>query len=400
MRNLYVIFMLAAAALSCGRIGEPEESGGGVLSFRMDTRGAAASPGTLNTYRVMLYNADFNQDRYSFMATGTYYENSDTPGAILIPCRLSKDGVFINDNEDEAEILPGRSSEVLISLVHPGISNEGGGFRIDPEKAFFSTAAESRLVRGYEPIALDSVLRDTRARLAFEFYKLKSDNVNDYTISNLKILGAGNDGDEMLFYPATRQCIPILPDGQEETGRAIKDLHVDGVNEIELIRDGKVERFITCCTTDIKDDAADDFYLPAAFYVSKEEVGRLLKTQYDTHIQPSGYLTLGFSMVQAGRNINVEIPLTSLSQNPELESGHCYTYKILVKSNYINVYMSVSELEDGTNGWNTPPGPGGENAMDEIVSQRALGSFVIGDDAAANKWTEEPLEDQIIEWID
>lgn len=308
----------------------------GTACFGIDTRATDATERT--TYRIMAYGADKNASLYMFQRTGTYYLKTlqvpEGEEVELTACSLSDDGTNPQDNETSG--LNGSYGNFYLVFVSPGVKhNEDGSFNFVPTKdKFLASFPEQKSLGGYGRHVMKNPLQDQRAKVGFKFYKLNNALVEDFTIDELVLTGAGAAGESVKLYPASRQVIA----GKE----AGMDITLDRKeNEQEKNEAGDILRYTT---TD-----KNFVYIASAIYAPLDEVAEQLGvTYYKDHLKESDYLYMTCKLSQGSReNIPIRMPLTG--KFPELEPQHTYVFNITVKSNYLSATVDVFSQDD--NDW-------------------------------------------------
>ncbi len=357
MRRFFISLAVLCALVSCERLGG-DNAAAELVEFSLDTRATPAVSG--QTYRIMAYKAVTDGSRFSLLGTGTYYLK-DVNDKALTACNVDDYGVW---QPGDGESLNGHNSNVFLTAVSPAVrNNPDGSFTVNPAVEFLSTHWEERNIGGYGIVSLKSNLRDTRSRVTFKFYKLNDLSVMPFTVKDIYLKGIGDTGESLYFYPATKQCLVV---NNEELGRELTwTEHTDKVD---------VPGYGLCYYS-----TPEDYYVPAAYYVSRSKVAQLLgNTPFTGNIRESDVLSLSFTMNQNGRDVSIQIPLTSNDRLPELQALHSYTFHIVAKSNYINVSVEIAKADGSTNSWQLPTEAAGETIDEVAVKEIPLGTFTIG----------------------
>lgn len=311
---------------------------GAPIRIGIDTRAGEVTEGT--TYRIMTYYTDENSNRFKFVKTGTYYLKNATDEE-LTACRLKDDGSDPTDDSDAG--LNGADGNFLLVFVSPGvINNDDGSFSFVPTRdAFRASTPESKTIGGYGLITMSNKLLDRRARIGINFYKSNSESVEEFTISDLRLSGAGADGETVRLFPATRQA-----EVSKDATIAITLTREDGTVTNE---EGNPLYYSTA--------ESDRIHVASAIYAPKDEAAEILGTRYTDHIRESGYLYMTCSLSQGERR-DIPIRMSLTSRIPELLPQHIYQFNITVSSNYISAEVYVydqtgNEWQEGGNGGGT-----------------------------------------------
>lgn len=364
--------LLAGAMLfSCSKdAAEPTGEDHTPVRFSIDTRAADINAGT--TFRIMAYNSDENTNRYKFSQTGTYYLQNENDEA-LTACKVDNTGNF--ESVDEAAGLNGTSGNYLLVFVSPGVENNAdGSFSFIPTKnGFKATTPESRSIGGYGLITIKNKLQDRRASIGIDFYKSSSEVINDFTISDLSISGAGSDGGTVKIFPSSRQ---VEIDEEETIAITLTDAD-------KTVPDGKSDpRYYFTAE-------ANRVYIASAIYAPKAEVGKVLNTRYTEQLRESDYLYLNCKLKQGERKeVSIRMPL--MARAPELLPQHHYTFNITVRSNYLSATVDVYDMN--SNEWENGGSEGGTISKPDYTVR--LGTWkIVG---SGDKWELVEIDDQII----
>ena len=349
----------------------------GTACFGIDTRATDATAGT--TYRIMAYGADKNASLYKFQRTGTYYlktlEVPEGEEVELTACSLSDDGTNPQDNETSG--LNGSYGNFYLVFVSPGVKhNEDGSFSFAPTKGkFLASFPEQKSLGGYGRHVMKNPLQDQRAKVGFKFYKWNNVSVEDFTIDELGLTGAGADGESVKLYPASRQVIA----GKE----AGMDITLDRKeNEQEKNEAGDILRYTT--------NDENFVFIASAIYAPLDEVAEQLGvTYYKDHLVESDYLYMTCKLSQGSRkNIPIRMPLTG--KFPELEPQHTYVFNITVKSSYLSATVDVFSQDN--NDWQEGGNESGTISNPDYTVK--LGTWeIVGTD---DDWQLVKIEEQTI----
>ncbi len=369
--HIISIACVSLMTLSCSHGDAPSPSRE-TTRFGIDTRAEAdaVTPGT--TYRIMAYSTG----NFQFVKTGTYWLKELPPEgdvAELTPCLLNDEGDHIGDT-DKGE-LDGLASTYNMVFVSPGVrNNDDGSFSIclETDRFVASEIPEAKNLGAYGRVTMNHPMKEYRALIGLNFYKLASDAVDRFEITDLRIGGAGNADEKVKLFPASRQVVASS----------------DGVIPVTLtdesagnIADSKGNPLL------FSTKEADMAAVVPAVYAPRSVVAEIIKTASPNSLPESDYLVLKCTLRQGGRQgIPVELPLTA--EMPQIMPQNKYMYHIVVSSNYIS--LSVTVYDDSLNNWEA----GGSDDCIIGAPDTVLGTWKIvgtGDD-----WELQPLPEQII----
>lgn len=348
--------------------------------FSVDTRNSDYPVSVGTTYRIMAYNGDKNPNEFKYSKTGTYWlKELPVEGGIaeLTPCKLNDNGEYISDSSTDG--LDGLNSRYYLVFVSPGIkNNDDGSFSICAKTDRFvaSELPEVKRLGTYGHIIMSYKMKEYRALLGFNFYKLNNEAVNEFTISELMIIGAGDTDEKVKLFPASRQVV-----ASAEGAIGITLTPVTGSNETDSKGNPQYYR------TDDKDMAS----IVPAIYTPKNNIAKILNTTGVDNLADSDYLMMRCKLQQSGRDgVAVELPLTL--QNPEIKPQNKYIYNIIVSSNYIN--LSVDIYPDTGNDWENGGSEGSTIGPSNTIP---LGTWEIVSTSDGNGWELKRLPEQTIE---
>lgn len=347
LSNAICCLLAGILYVSCSK--EPPGPAGnehnGTACFGIDTRATNVTAGM--TYRIMAYGADKNASLYKFQRTGTYYlktlEVPEGEEVELTACSLDDDGTAPQDNEMSG--LNGAYGNFYLVFVSPGVKhNEDGSFSFAPTKdEFLASLPEQKSLGGYGRYVMKNPLQDQRAKVGFKFYKWNNASVEDFTIDELVLIGAGAAEESVKLYPASRQVI-----ADKEVGMSITLVKKENEQETNEVGD------TLCYTTTDKNFV----FIASAIYAPLDEVAEQLGvTYYKDHLKESDYLYMTCKLSQGSRkDIPIRMPLTG--KFPELEPRHTYVFNITVKSSYLSATVDVfsqdnNDWQEGGNGGGT-----------------------------------------------
>lgn len=360
--------------LSCSNTPELEPENAPIC-FGLDTRAAEGTlPSVGTTYRIMLYTPG----QFAFAKkTGTFYlkevPTQSADGFVeLTACDLQDDGTFRQDNPDAG--LNGTSGTYDMLYVSPGIKhNDDGSFNINPQehqkvKFFASVAPTTKNFVAYGRVTSGAAMKECRATVAIDFYKAKSESVQPFSITNLRLIGAGAPNGNVKIYPITRQA--IAPKAEE------LPITFHEATSGQTDTNGNPLYFETSTPVDVA----------SGIYASRSEVAQLLKATNIGNIQESDYLYMACDMTTTDNNetFHVLVPLTSDEKMRELLPQHNYRFKVVVYSTYIAFSVNVFNSNTTNNDWETGGTEEGTIETPDYTVQ--LGTWKI----VGNTW--EPIE--------
>lgn len=326
------------------------------------------------TFRIMTYNSG----TLEYVNTGSYIYSPDKDGQYLVPARLDENGNFIEF--DESMGADGVNLDADVVLMSPGTTVETTGDnaaivvcpnRTDAEGndagTIYASSIEKMNLSDYSVKSFGDPLREIRSKINFE---VRNDEAitDPLVVNSIKVVGAGlGTADErLLYYPRTRQC--ATPSG------------IDNVMDFDILdnlTDVEGKRY---CRTNTK-------YVLSAIYAPKSAVaGKLGISSVNKNLLDTNYLTLRINFTQGLRSADAELMLNADADGSlaELLPLHEYTYKIVIASTYIKLYLTIKNHPG--NDWQQPDG-NHDVSIDDGESI-LLGAFPI------NKWNEVIYPDQ------
>ena len=333
MKMLRNIFLVLLVLSGCSRDWDEMDEAAS-SSFVLDTK--VVKPDAGDTFRVLM----FDEDARGYLGSGSYYIKAGTDE--LVACRLDTDGS--NPQEDpDMGIKEVRYEQVNLVLVSPGVEGYGDGsfdYYPDSDRNFYVTAPELKTIGGYGKVRLGNPLYEPRVSLSFEFYK--KPEVDDFSVNanQLKVIGVQGKDAPVRIYPALRQVsyTPV----ERAVGLTYDPDHTvtPGVKNYE--------RFYYTANQ-------DTLSIAAGIYAPKQDAVEYLGVIKTDNVLDGNYLYLFCTVNQAGRNIDIQMPLND--RFIELLPQNRYVYKVLIESDYITLLLDVYN-GSGHGGWES----GGENS--------------------------------------
>lgn len=359
---------------SCSDKSEQEDYISQAALFGVCTRADSDSPIEGTTYRINSYGSS-----YSKYAGGTFILQNAADNE-LTPCALDDDGNPLPDGTI-ANTINRFESSFRLFVVSPGVKdNSDGSFNFtlgDETKLYCSEQPENISLGGYGKIIFSKKLKDYKAKIGFHFYKSKNETVDDFSIENVSITGAGKPGETVILHPARRQVVADPNSKYPVTCSFKKDSNITDNEGNPLYYETAEEDMAT---------------IIPGIYAPKDKVAEILGISTSL-LRDSYPLTMLFRLKQGNRDhISIQINLTSPS--PQIKPQNIYIYNIIVSSNFLHITADVYEDNETPDKWDTV-----SNETEEISATKTinLGSWEIVDGSNDDKWQTESLEEQNIE---
>lgn len=198
---------------------------------------ATVRPDDGTTCRIIIH--DSYRDVKGVKGEGMYVYDKSFSTEYYRPARLDSKGEFIA-YDDYAGVppyaWPTNNSSVYATYIVPGYSYDSDYFisyRPECEAIAVAQCYVSNLdINGvFNPTGY--YLWDIRTQMSFNFYKSANENVEDFTVTNPRLVGTGNPGSEVKFNPinktvhvpsAGERPIPLtsVTDAKVSSGRIMK----------------------------------------------------------------------------------------------------------------------------------------------------------------------------------
>lgn len=346
LRRIYIIFIAAISMaifcfISCSD-DHPTRENNELVSFQLNSRADDDSDDlTSRTFRIVTYNPT----KYTLDQTGTFIFQNDENNLgeiILTPYPLSDNG----DRDDsstlsESESIIRKDGEYYLVVVSPGIKcNDDGSFSInlkdlqkDDNKLFLSENIESSDFRYYGSVKLKQKLLDYRSKIGFKF--CKSDDADDFYVTDLQIIGAGSMDEAVVLHP---QRLQVVTDPESVIDMTLTDIRDNNKTDDE---GNKI----------FYDTGENDLLsIVPGIYAPKDSVYKItgIKTEY---LKDTDYITMKCELQQGDRD-PAHIHLNLSQSHPTFKPQNKYIYNIVIRSNYIIMTVDVYDDEKFiTNGW-------------------------------------------------
>lgn len=358
---------------SCSDKSEQDDDVSQTALFGVCTRADSDSPVEGTTYRINSYGST-----YSKYAEGTFILQNATDTE-LTPCALDDNGNLLTDGTI-ANTINRFEATFRLFVVSPGVKdNSDGSFNFtlgDETQLYGLEEPESRSLGGYGKISFNKKLKDFKAKIGFRFYKSKNETVDDFTIENVNITGAGTLGETVILHPARRQVV-VNPNSKYPVTCSFKK----GSNITD--KEGNPLYYETA-----EEDMAT---IIPGIYAPKDKVAEILGISTSL-LRDSYPLTMLCQLKQGNRDhISIQINLTSSS--PHIKPQNIYIYNIIVSSNFLHISVDVYEDEETPDKWDAVSNETVEISAPKTIN---LGSWKIVDGGNDDEWQTESLEEQNI----
>lgn len=378
-KRLFAYLPLFALLLSCNTervCGELEPEYGGQQLFRLSTRSGGSDNQLLagTTLRFFAYNPSQQYNNHLLYlndgasAKSCAYYVADAASPYVTACTIAMDGTPTAATNVNAG-LNGAVGDVRMAITTPAtVEYDNQGYLSYNPDADEGTPGYYRItplmpltLGGYGVITIDEPLREPRARIGVEFYKLNDEEIAPFTIQ-------GSQGEEhtisIIGSGAVNEVVKYLP--TDSTVHATDDAR----NCImQLTEEGAAE------TLQVPGEQREIkyYYTPLANYVY------VAAGMYDENI-----LKGSFQLIQGVGHTNVT---ASLSQKLlEIKPQHTYTFKLVVTKTYIN--FSVDVYDDNSNDWQLP----GDGIPIQIIANPETIELGVIRPESGNQWNTVPLE--------
>lgn len=366
---LGIIFVLTSCEENISK-----EEGHETVTFDFESR-SGSDEGAItdkSTYRICTYATN----TYELKSTGTYFLNNINDNE-LTSCSLDDDG---NKIDGESYDIIERVNVVRdLFIISPGLKVKGdGSFNIELGKKFYAPEDLERLsLQGYGVKKLSSKLKEYKSLVGFRFLKSKEGNVEDFSISDVKIVGAGKPGEEVTLFPMFKQVLTDQESSYPITCDNVK-------NENREDDDGN----LICYETKVENMAA----IMPGIYAVKEEVANLLIVNANK-LKDTNYIVMWCKMSQGDReDLSIHINISAAA--PVYKPQSKYIYNVIVSSNYLNVKLDVYKNGLEVGDWQHGSIDGVE-ISEPLTVDCGTWSIVKGDNG--NDWQLISLEEQVIE---
>lgn len=342
--SLVMCFCCSCADLHSNDITEeyPESDNNDYMSFQLDSRSTYDIDNlTSRTFRIVTYTTNY----HSKDQTGTFVfqdEKNKLGQLILTPYPLLDNGMRNDESSiSETESIIRKNNAYNVIVVSPGIKcNDDGSFNLnlrdlqnDDKKIYFPENVEYLNFSSYGSIKITQTLLDYRSKIGFKFYK--SGEAEDFSISNLQILGAGSLDENVKLHPQLHQVVT-----NPESYIEIKLTDVRNNNESDS--EGNSLFYAT--------NESDLTSIVPGIYAPKDTISKILNTN-KVYLFDTDYITMKCELKQ-GKRDEVPIHLNLTLAQPTFKPQNKYIYNIVIRSNYIIMTVDVYDNETFvTNGW-------------------------------------------------
>lgn len=313
------------------------------MSFYLDSRSEDDIELTNCTFRIVTYNVNY----YTKDQTGTFvFQNEENKlgQVVLTPYPLLDNGDIDDDDKSTlSDSIIRKDDAYNVVVVSPGIKcNIDGSFNLQlkdlqdgNQKIYLPENAEKIDFRFYGSIMISQKLLDYRSKIGFRFFK--SDDADDFSVSDLQIIGAGSlaDTDTVKLHPQRHQ---VITNHESSISLKLTDVRDSQVTDA----DGNKKYYDT--------DERNLISIVPGVYAPKDSVYKItgIKTEY---LKDTDYITMKCELKQGERD-PAHINLNFSQNQPTFKPQNKYIYNIVIRSNYI--IMTVDVYDDQkfvTNGW-------------------------------------------------
>lgn len=362
----------------------PESGNNDCMSFHLDSRSIDDIDNlTSRTFRIVTYTTNYHKKDQ----TGTFVFQNETNKLgqlVLTPYPLLDNGERNDESSiSDTESIIRKSNFYNVIVVSPGIKcNDDGSFKLnlkdlqnDDKKIYFPQDVEYLNFSSYGSINLTQTLLDYRSKIGFKFYK--AEEAEDFSISNIQILGAGSMDEDVELHPQLHQVvtnpesyidIPLIDvKNNNETDSEGNSLYYD-TNERNLIS------------------------IVPGIYAPRDTVSKKLNIS-KSYLLDTDYITMKCELKQGIRD-ELPIHLNITQTQPVFKPQNKYIYNIVIRSNYIIMTVDVYDNETfGANGWEFGANEGSEISDPDRIN---LGFWKIVQ-SSDKGWELVELDEQTIE---
>lgn len=336
---LVVTFLMVTGSFISCTVDSPSVETDESLSFQLTSRSNNdINDMSVSTYRLVVYSySDLKK-----LQTGTFvFQNAQNNlgEEVLTPFPLLDDG-SPDYNSSLTESIIRQDGLYNVLVVSPGIKcNDNGSFNFnladlqnDDKRIYFPETVEYIDFRTYASIKIKQKLLDNRSKIGFRFYK--SDEADEFDVSNLQIIGAGSLDETVVMHPQRQQ---VVANPESALSLSLTDVRTGG----DVDSEGNKLYYNTA--------DADLISIVPGVYAPKDSVAKIVNLQsrylVDTH-----YLTMKCELKQGNRDA-APIHLNFTQEQPVFKPQNKYIYNIVVKSNYLIMTLDVHNDAININEW-------------------------------------------------
>lgn len=377
---LCLAVIAASGVNSCGEAENVPQGEAGRQVFCISTK-SDETPG--GTFRLMFH--DQNTKVLVGNGTGTYDIDGKSgattvdgySGATLRPRVLKDDGsvdaTATKNQHDNAYAQPNAGTYKVV-CVSPGIKCESdGGFLLrSSSDAIKMTESRDITIYGFGHYPILNPLKDPRSRIVVKFMKDSKLKDIDLNVNTVRLYGAGNGTDEVVFYPAIKQVVADRTQYMEVPMVAVLPTDLSPNEDIPIY------------------ETKEPVYVISSIYAPKDIVQ--INVGNNSICKDTDYLLMTFNL-KYGDKDSAPVNLAVSQKYPELKPQYEYTYEIAIRSEYISLSIIIHSCGKHEWGWhpedmdNQTVGGDTEEIRVEAGTWRLNGG----------NWELEEMDNQIIE---